>query len=239
MTITAVGAGWQTGGTGISTLAVTPTGAGDLMAFAVNSENTPSPATAVSGGGVTTWHRGTSYLDTSVNAYLDVWWGILTAAGASTVTVTGLPGTTEFTVLWAQEFNEGNAGWLWSLVAAGLPGGSSGPSLGSGLPVSWPVLTAAGASDYLYVGNGLSVFGTLNAGSSPGYTYPFTGFSSNRPVYNPAFTGTGGPTSTQTNTGAYDTVGILIGSAPPAGSAPVVQAAGDSDRSSMRRHLIW
>lgn len=214
MTISPVGSLAAAGGSGQATLSVTPAATGNILVCWITSQSTSSPATGLSGGGVTTWTRGTSYLDTGNPSYLDAWWGVVTATGAATITATGLSGTT-FNVLASQEFSKTDAG-AWAQVGAGSPAaGSTGPSLGSGLSVSWPSLAASGHASYLYAGNGLSIFGTLNAGSTPGYTYPFTGFSSNRPVYNQAYSGVA-PTSTQTNTGAYDTVGMLIG----AGAAP-------------------
>jgi hypothetical protein len=236
MTITAVGAQAVNGGTGVTTVAVAPTALGDVLALAITSQDPPSGSgvTSVSGGGVTTWNRGTSYFDTATTTYVDTWWGIITATGAATITTTGLPGTTEFTVLWTQQFHS-TLGAL-SQAGAGVPaGGSSGPSLGSGLAVSWPALAPSGAAEYLYLGNGISVFGTLNAGSSPGYAYPSTGFSSNRPIYNPAYAG-GFPTSTQTNTGAYDTVAVLLG-AGTAAPATMVPVAGEYDPPVRRK--LW
>lgn len=208
MTISPVGSLAAAGSTGQSTLSVTPASIGDILAFCAVAQGAGSTVTALSGGGVTTWARATSYSDTSTNSYLDCWYGVVTAAGAATITATGLSGTT-FNVLASQEFSKTDPG-SWTLIAATPPGGSSGPSLGSGLAVSWPSLAASGAASYLYFGNGISVFGTLNAGSTPGFAYPSTGFTSNRPCYNPAYSGTA-PTTTQTNTGAYDTVGMLIG----------------------------
>lgn len=238
MTISTVGAQANNGGTGISTLNVAPTAIGDALILWITSQDPTSGAgvTGVSGGGAT-WTRATSYFDTATTTYADTWLGVITATGAATITATGLPGTTEFTVMAAQQFTKTDPG-PWSVVASSPAPSSSGPSLGSGTAIAWPSLTAAGASSYLYAGNGVSVFGTLNAGSTPGYTYPFTGFSSNRPVFNQAFTGTGFPTSAQTNTGAYDTVAAIIGAgSPPPASAPSVFMPDLHDRPFRRK--LW
>jgi hypothetical protein len=213
VTITTVGAAVTNGGTGRSTVNVVPTSAGNILGMVITSQGAAGAVTGVSGGGAT-WTRGTSYFDSVTSSYLDAWWGLITAAGAATVTVAGISGTT-FNVLWTQEFNESHPTWTWSTGPASPAAGASGPSLGSGLAVAWPSLSAPAAGDCLYLGNSLSVFGNMAAGATPGFTYPVTGFSSNLPAYNPAFAGTGGPTATQTNTGAYDTVGVLIGAAPP------------------------
>lgn len=66
MTISPSGVLAKNGGTGISTLAVAPSALGDILVLWITSQDPPSGAgvTGVSGGGVTTWHRGTSYFDT-------------------------------------------------------------------------------------------------------------------------------------------------------------------------------
>jgi hypothetical protein len=225
-------------GTDAHVLGVNPQHVGDLLILTTDSAaggGAITGASGVSGGGVTTWNQGTSYNDTFRNAYIDAWWGVVTATGASNITVTGFTAGA-FNGLWSQEFADPLH--LFSLIAATPAAGSSGTSSGSGTAVTYPSLLCAGATDYLYIGRAFSIFGNMNAGSTPGFTYTGPGSSQRQVAYNLAAAGTQGCAATQTNTGSYDVAAMIIGSGPP----PATGGTGNqqqSGRSMMRKRLLY
>lgn len=218
MTISAVVGPVDIAGSGTVTLAFTTLSEGDLLLFSFSAPADANDA-AVSGGGVTTWQRVASYLDTQWDIYMDLWMGVVTTPGASEITVAGSY-SSSFNTLWAEEFEESEAGWEWSLAAASPAAGSSGAQLGSGTDVAYPELTPSGASDYLYAGFAWSVFGSMDAGSTAGYAYDTPASSARQVCFSLAASGPQAPMSTQTNTGAYDAIGVIIGSGPAASPPP-------------------
>jgi len=77
MTITAVGSAVTGSG---STLAVSPTATKDVLIISYWG-TTAANMSAVSGGGVTTWHDGTDKIDTTNSVSTGMWWGVVTATG--------------------------------------------------------------------------------------------------------------------------------------------------------------
>lgn len=159
---------WSAIGAGVSTVAVAPFSTGDLLVLAFYANG--GPATAVSGGGVTTWTCASSYYDTTGSgAYAGIWWGAVAATGSGTVTVTDAGQGTDYGKLWVREFTATGANW--SVVAASPAAGATGGTPGTtGTPAYYPGLSPSGSGN-LYVGAGWSYFGHLNAGSDAGFYY--------------------------------------------------------------------
>ena len=91
MAITVAGS-WQGGGTGTTTLAVSPVTIGDVIVLLCANENsTGAPPTGASGGGVTTWHyvSNTGNQNASSSTACVMLWGVVTATGSATITVSG------------------------------------------------------------------------------------------------------------------------------------------------------
>jgi hypothetical protein len=189
---------WSVTGAGVTTLNVSPFNTGDLMVLAFYANG--GAATAVAGGGVSSWACASGYFDTSASAYSGIWWGIVTAPGAATVTVTNPGQGTDFGKLWVREFTATGANWL--LASASPPAGSSGAGTGtSGSTITYPSLTAPGGGNALYVGAAWSYFGNITQGSTPGFLWSHPGADGPELVaYNTSVSGSAGPVVTSTST---------------------------------------
>ncbi|MCW2930021.1 MAG: hypothetical protein JWM19_983 [Actinomycetia bacterium] len=212
--ITAIGSEYQA--EGASTLDVVPSAAENALVVCLTATAAPS-GLALSGGGVTRWTYASSFLDTSNNCYVDIWLGVITAAGSATITVAGLDSAGMS--IWCREFSESAGGYAWSAGAVSSAPASSGAPTGSGLDITYPPLSAAGAGNSLYIGNCFSVYGDMAAGTDGGYAYDEVSTAPRQVAWNPAFSG-GSPGATQTNTGVYDAVAAVIVSAPASGGPP-------------------
>lgn len=196
MAISAVGSPFSV--TNSLSLSVSPTAVGDILFF-TSSDYT---VTGISGGGVTTWNAAGA---NSGGSESYSWWGVVTASGASTITVTG-SGTLADASFAAQQFTGGGAG-TWSAD------GSPGVFTGSGTTWSCPSLSATGSGE-LYVA-GASVHGTV-AGSTAGFTYLLTlspgstSWSANI-IYNPNASGSAlQPTGTNSPSAGNASTGVLL-----------------------------
>jgi hypothetical protein len=154
MTLTAVGS--LASSAGSLTLAVTPTAVGDVLVLGSADLGGPSPLTAVSGGGVTTWTKLIAYAYSSYE--VEIWFGQVTTAGAATITVsaTGPPIS-----LAAQQFSAGSPA-TWAADGSGA-GAYHTTALGS-----YPSVTPSGSGE-LYLG-----FAEMTAtigGSTSGFVY--------------------------------------------------------------------
>src|ERR1035437_8463999 len=106
MAITAVGSTASASGTGLKTLAVSPTTIGDVLVLAVGSSSATVQISAVSGGGVTTWTRLIFANPTQpTQSDSELWFGPITATGARTITITTTAGST--IGLFARQFTIG------------------------------------------------------------------------------------------------------------------------------------
>ena len=108
---------WNTSsGTGVTTLADSPTNVGDLLVFYSKAANNIT-VSSISGGGVTTWSKTTSAYSTNAGE-MEMWRGVVTAAGAGTITVTysGAEGANE---LVTQEFTMHSANSTWAIDNSG------------------------------------------------------------------------------------------------------------------------
>jgi hypothetical protein len=208
MPITANGGPWKANGNTLTTLNVVPVTAGDLLVLGFQTADSTTFSSAVSGGGVTTWHNATGYRDTpDSNTQDEIWWGVITATGAATITVTNT-GITGWGRLWAREFTGLPS---WALLAASPAAPATGSASGSGLTVNYPSLSGNG----LYVGQGDSIFGTMTGGSTSGFTYDNNN-NNQEDAWNPAAVNAA-PVSAQSNTGGYITIAALFGLGTPAG----------------------
>jgi hypothetical protein len=158
----------------IETMTVVPAATGNLQVIAVE---TKFPGTAaftvasVGGGGVTTWHKAAAYLTMDGFHGQELWWGVVTNAGASTLTVHYTAGAAAGTAASAtsidvQEFASTSGGaTIWSLDATG--------SLDTGVAsttLSYPALTPSTTLE-LYFGY-LAIPGSVpSGGSTPGVVY--------------------------------------------------------------------
>jgi hypothetical protein len=207
---------WTANGKGTLTLAVGPTAAGNLLEVVFGAGGAglvSSLSTGVSGGGVSSWQRVTGYLDTGDHTLTEVWQGVVTTAGASSVTITNSSAASEWNRLWGKEFTASGAGISWSILAAHpSPAATSAASSGTGSAVSYPALTGNG----LYVGATVDSYGTLNAGSSAGFTY-ITVDSHLQIAWNTTAANSA-PTSTSSDSGEkWSTAAVLV----TASSTPV------------------
>lgn len=201
--ISAVGATFQANNNLLLTLSVTPTTIGNLLVFAGDIGSTTA-STGLSGGGVTTWHSAAQYLDTSSSIADEIWWGVITSTGASTITITN-PGVNGWCRLSAQEFTSAPASSNWALLGASPATPASGGHSGSGLTVNYPAVTGGPG---LYVGAATSPFGGMTGGSTPGFTYVNNNTHAEL-AYNPSTSSA--PASTTDNAGGYDVVGAMLG----------------------------
>ena len=106
-----VGSMWSNNGGALTTLAVNPTTAGDILVLATASYGNSDLVTAVSGGGVTTWTELIYALPSGGEGQTSLWWGVITSPGPSTITIT--TSATYFNFLVCQQFTMGGAG-IWT-----------------------------------------------------------------------------------------------------------------------------
>jgi hypothetical protein len=184
---------WKASGNAITTLSVSPTNVGDLMTF-FSSPNSATSVASVSGGGVTTWTKVTG---------IEMWRGIVTTAGAATITVTYNNPAGNPNELAAMEFTTGSASGSWVVDASSAQYNSTASTT-----VTYPSLTPQSTKD-LYVGYG-STGSTMSAGSSTGFTYLAGSLTSREGLYNNSVSATTQPTATQSSSGTSITVGALI-----------------------------
>ena len=163
--ITAVGTATSGEGSGLTTLAVSPKTAGDvLVVFAQAGTATVGTVSSVSGGGVTTWTKAAQFAG-SVGGDEEIWYGKVTTTGSSTITFKW-SGTSTGHVLeyGAEEFSAGlGASTVWATDKTGTLNNASSTS------VPLPSLTPS-TSGELYFGYSL-VANTAAAGSTSGFTF--------------------------------------------------------------------
>jgi hypothetical protein len=156
-------------------------GAGKVNAF----------SSKVSGGGVTTWHRAAGYFDTGDRQLAEIWYGIVTAARAATLTISNSSAAAEWNRLSAEEFTASGANLSWTVLTA------SQGSLAKGSSVTYPSLTGSG----LYFGVAESSYGDLQAGKAPGFSYATIDTHLQTAVNVTAVNGI--PTATSSNSGDH------------------------------------
>lgn len=213
---------WSVVGAGVSTLAVKPFNVGDLLVLGFWGNG--GPATAVSGGGVSKWQCASSYYDTTGNAYLGMWWGVITQPGKSTVKVTDPGLGSNYGKLWVREFMATGANWS-PVIQSPNAGTTGGTPAGSGTTVNYPSLTPSPGGNDLYIGAAWSYFGHMSPGSAPGFTYYNPGSDAPEMVaYNTSVSSVVAPTATTTDTGARSAIAVIFTAGMGEVSAPAYAA---------------
>ena len=191
-------------------ITVSPAAVGDVLTLAVETKfpGTASfTAAGVTGGGVTTWHRAAAYLTRDGYHGQELWWGTVSAAGSSTLSVSftagSTPGTSgSATSLDVQELaSSAGAATVWTLDRTGqIDTGVATTTL------SYPTLTPTSTQE-AYIGY-LALPGYANSGSTPGVVYQ-TDARGNQTIYHPAVSTTITPTTTA-NSQTYAALGMLL-----------------------------
>ena len=155
-------------------ISVSPTAAGNVLVMAIETKFPSGPsfaASTVSGGGVTTWTRARAYPTSDGSYGEELWWGVVTSSGASTITVTYTSGSTAVdpgsaTSLDVQQLRSSSgASTVWSID--GTPG-----VVDTGVSTTapnYPSLTPTSTNE-AYFGY-LQVPGSVDAGTTPGVVY--------------------------------------------------------------------
>lgn len=160
---------WKAGGTGLKTLLVAPSAVGALMVLATSAgSNTAN--TAVSGGGCNAsgsglpgaWQLIAGPISSTTPWKTELWMGVVTTAGSSTITITNTSSGTNR--LNCKEFNTAAAAnALWSQDGAGGTKTNT-----TSTTVTFPTLTPSGPNR-LYVAFALNGTGQTT-GATAGYT---------------------------------------------------------------------
>jgi hypothetical protein len=221
--IGATGAAATSGGTGTTTLPVSPTAVGDVLILGSNLTSTSLSISSVSGGGVTTWTRIAGNFVGTTNT-LSIWMGRVTTAGAATITVTPSGSIAAVTHrMIAQQFTSaGGAGTTWAVAVAG-----TGQNNASSTTVAFPTINPGG-TNRAYIGYSQTAQTGLVTGQTSGYTAVLD--NGNNPfIYNGTVTGSQSPTAAQTPAGVSSTLGVTItATMTPSTVAFTVQASRDA-----------
>lgn len=159
----------NTTGTGATaTLAISPATAGNILCLFYGFNGSPGgegTISAISGGGVTTWHAVEPL--TTVSGTYDVasWYGVVTTPGSSTISVTlTVGGGADLTV---EEFSSNLVGTgTWGVVAHGTL-----YSTGSSAVIDYPSLSTNTNNTQ----EGYAGYAVCGAGHVSGWTPPGTG----------------------------------------------------------------
>jgi hypothetical protein len=220
-TVSPTGAGWNSGGTGTTTLAVTPTAVGDCLVLATNLTSGTLTVASVAGGGVTTWLRvANSFVGSG--STIDMWMGIVTTAGSSTITVTGSASLAAVTVrLVAQQFTSTlGASTQWALAIS-----SVGVTNTSSVTVTYPTVIPTGTNQ-VYVGYAETANTALTSGATAGYTVVLD--NGNNPlIYSGNVASVQSPTAQQSSAGVSSAIGVMITAGEPT-TALTIQASRDN-----------
>jgi hypothetical protein len=145
-------ADWSLVGSPALSLSVSPVNIGDLLVFDAVCYGTKTVTGGPTGGGVTTWTLVTSGSSSQTTATVYQWQGVVTATGASAITITtSAPGNT---ILMATELHTPIAAPKWYVYGSTFSGEYSVSNYG------WyaPILTPQGASEmwlaFVATGNG-------------------------------------------------------------------------------------
>jgi hypothetical protein len=186
--------------TGATTLSVSPVGKGDLIVLALylDASTVETTVESVTGGGVSNWAEDTTF---EVDGdYEQIWWGVVTSTGASTITL-NLNGSYISDEVVAQEFRTA-VGATWSAAAAGH-------SFSPTASVSFPSLTPASPGE-LYFGYGV-VTGIALAGCTSGFSYATTP-DGDVLCWDTDVSSTVKPTASQSGQGSATVAGLFVAS---------------------------
>ena len=223
--ISQVGTPSTVDGTGLATAADNPQHVGDVLVVTAEEDNTAAQVSAVSGGGVTTWHQAIHYVGSASaeNRDYDMWYGVVTATGSSTITFTWsasiASNTAEYEVA---EFSATfGTNTVWTLDKTGHQDNTTNSTT-----VTYASLTP-GNADELYFGFA-DMPNAPSAGSTTGFSYMQTA-DANQIAWNPDVTSAGvavQPTSTQGASDVSSSVALLMGAT--SSIAPTVTAVSPS-----------
>jgi hypothetical protein len=205
-------------GTAIATLAVSPVTVGNLVVVTGMVHSATIHYTTLSGGGVTTWtHLVGPFVGTSGVNSQDMWMGVVTATGSSTITAASSAALTGLTTgITAQEFTVNNPAVTWALDTTGTISNATSTT------VTFPSLTPAKSGE-LYMGSCGSVAGVTSNTQTAKYTSITTAlnFGIQETLYNPQLlTGAQSPTMTQAS-GLSWAVAVLISATLPASGSHI------------------
>ena len=191
---------WSANGTNVSTLAINPVSVGDLLVFyAYDYGSNSSTVSALSGGGVTKWQQITQYGNAGAN--INMWRGVVTTAGASTVTVSYArqPNNEQLSIM---EYTIGSSAGTWDVDA-------SGTDYNTSTTISYPSLTPLNSSE-LYTGYAIGQ-ATMSPGTTTGYTYVKTS-AGNYLAYNLSVNGGQAtqPTASQNSKATFYSIAATI-----------------------------
>lgn len=159
--VSAVGTFAHASGTARKTLDVTPTAVGDVLVLSILNLAIDTAVSAVTGGGVTTWHKIVNANPGITEGDTELWYGVVTTVGAATITVTDLE--TSQAILGCQQFSVGTpATWAVDTSAASV-------STSAATSGNYPSVTPAGRNE-LYVGTALLIGGGVSGGTA-GFNY--------------------------------------------------------------------
>ncbi|HEU5002286.1 MAG TPA: IPT/TIG domain-containing protein, partial [Actinomycetota bacterium] len=203
----------------VTSLSISPSAVGNVLMLAIEDKFTSGPsfmASTVTGGGVTTWNRATSYFTADGIHAQELWWGVVTQAGAATITVTFTrpnAGASTLDSLDEQEFSSSaGASTAWSVDTTGkVDSGSNSAST-----LLYPTLSPS-ATQELYWGY-LAVNGSLQSGSTSGCTYQFDA-RDNQVVYCLPVSSAIGPTAPSASPASqpYASIALLVKASSPSG----------------------
>ena len=188
---------WKTSVVGnTATLTDSPVNLGDLMTVFIFASKS-NTINSVTGGGVSTWTRVVT-----ANSE-DMWRGIVTSTGSSTITANISTPSGPTVEIAAQEWTTGSSNGSWVVDTSGTINNTT-----SSTNVTYPSLTPQSTKD-LYVGYGVGT-STMSAGTTPGYSY-FAGSGADfYGAYNTSISTTTQPIATQSSTGTSFAAGALI-----------------------------
>ncbi|HTT85960.1 MAG TPA: IPT/TIG domain-containing protein, partial [Acidimicrobiales bacterium] len=198
--ITAVGGFSSKTGTALTTLAVTPAAAGDVLVVFAEAATTGT-VSSVTGGGVASWTKAVQFSANGVDT--EIWFGKVTTTGSSTVTFAWSSSLSGHSAEYGdQEFSAGlGSSTVWALDKSGTKNNASSTS------VALPALTPTGAGE-LYFGYG-EVANTASAGTTAGFTFAATS-NGNLAAYDPSVSGAVSPVGAQAPAGVSTAVGVLL-----------------------------
>ena len=207
--ITAVGALVNKSGIDMTTLRVSAQHAGDLLVLAVKVSSPIVTASSVSGGGVTRWTRVEGPYAGYGGYDLEIWTGVVSATGASTITVSFLGQLhLVYTGFAAQEFSSSaGTSTTWGTETRG------GISNVSSTTITFPKLTPGGLGE-LYFGYDADA-NTGSGGTTSGFSYGITA-DADVVTYDTSVMGAVQPTAKQSPVGLSGAVALLITASGPA-----------------------
>lgn len=197
--ITAVGTIDLASGSGLTTIDIVSTTAGNCLVLYAHAPGSSSrTVTGVSGGGCDDWQKLAGPINaTGSTTVTEVWFATVDTAGASTITVTWSSSVAGQTCRYGvQEFTSGGGvGTQWIQDGAGGTRDNS-----SSTTITWPTLVPSGAAR-LYVGRALLQNTGLTTGATAGYVVQLDG-ANNQFIYHLSVSTSQSPTSQQ-NTAGY------------------------------------